>query len=324
MRMFRSVTSPQLEKLLDGSIDPRRLVKSQSVNSLLHAKLQKRSQRRRRLVGVVSGLRGPFRHFLAAVSFSVILLYIGRLCRGTHRFTSSVGGGHRRDGLVAAAFTKSAEMLEALRVDPSTGDIDAIGFLDAVDELTPALHDLGTLFSLASSPVYGNAAKLRKHTTEKCGEGPGECTLQKMVLAEVSPSTPPTKPMRKLLPPRSLPEPSVDSEGPFTVLRWASFSLHFIEGILRRVASEELRDRPMSDCVSDAYEHILRPHHGPFLASISKSILRVVPVSRSIITEKTGLTEGESAKVMVRWADSYARIRPAIDRFYEMWPEHRP
>ena len=88
--------------------------------------------------------------------------------------------------------------------------------------------------------------------------------------------------------------------------------------------SEELRDRPMSDCVSDAYEHILRPHHGPFLASISKSILRVVPVSRSIITEKTGLTEGESAKVMVRWADSYARIRPAIDRFYEMWPEHRP
>ena len=50
----------------------------------------------------------------------------------------------------------------------------------------------------------------------------------------------------------------------------------------------------------------------------------MVPVSRSIITEKTGLTEGESAKVMVRWADSYARIRPAIDRFYEMWPEHRP
>ena len=317
--MLRSFTSPQLHILLDGSIDPHQIVRSNSLNSLLRAKLAAR-HRRGRLQRRVTHLDlfnafSVIRHLAVIACVSTALLFTTLRCGGIEHRDS-------RRGLVAEAFTESASMLETLHIDPSTGDVDAIGFLDAIDALTPALRDLGPLFFLASSQGYGNTAKLRNHAAGNCGDDPkGSCSLQGLVLTEIQ--NLPTF-SGGLFPRRSLPEPRVGSEGPFTVLRWASFSLHFIEGILRRVASEEMRGSSMSECVSDAYEHILRPHHGPVLTSISKNVLRVVPVSRSIIAEKTGLTEGESVKVMVRWAESYARIRPAIERFYQQWPEHRP
>jgi hypothetical protein len=233
--------------------------------------------------------------------------------------------------IVTDAFVQSADKLDALAIDPATGDFDALEFLDAVDELTPALKSLGAIFSLASSQIFGNVDKLRGHLTDAPAQ---RSSLQTLILAEVDPEAlsssshhhhhhaavaPP------LRPPRSLPAPKkIEKEGPFSCFLWASFALAFTEETCRRLASDEYRDRSMADCVGDSYDVTLRHQHGPMLASISRNVLRVVPASREMLIDLMGPDEAASARVLQRWADAYNRPRQAIERFYEQWPERRP
>ena len=161
-------------------------------------------------------------------------------------------------------------------------------------------------------------AKLRRHlkSTEELNGG-RNYTLHMLVLAEVQGVHPPAP--QQLLPHGQRSAPHVEAEGPFSCGRWASVALAFTHDFCNRVSSDEYRDRPMYDCVSDAYDNTLRPEHGPVLQGVSKGILRVVPASRDILTEKMGMDEDSSKGVLQRWAKAYARPRCAIERFYAQW-----
>eukprot|EP00614_Pseudopedinella_elastica_P025606 CAMPEP_0172645836 /NCGR_PEP_ID=MMETSP1068-20121228/239937_1 /TAXON_ID=35684 /ORGANISM="Pseudopedinella elastica, Strain CCMP716" /LENGTH=277 /DNA_ID=CAMNT_0013460085 /DNA_START=126 /DNA_END=956 /DNA_ORIENTATION=- len=67
--------------------------------------------------------------------------------------------GSSQPGTVVEAFTRSAVALEA--VPWEARGLDARAFLEAVDELRPALASLGILFSVASRELTSNVAKLR-------------------------------------------------------------------------------------------------------------------------------------------------------------------
>mmetsp|Transcript_41640 Transcript_41640/g.96284 ORF Transcript_41640/g.96284 Transcript_41640/m.96284 type:complete len:457 (-) Transcript_41640:305-1675(-) len=207
------------------------------------------------------------------------------------------------------AMTSSASKLEGLKLHNGHGgkgkvkdaDMDATLFLDAVEEVKPVYESLGFMFSIASREVTNNVDKLRKHVQDYSRTYPERRppSLHDLVVTDIGAGR------------------QWHKDGSFEALRWLGFGLKFMETVFTCVGEGE---SDPSVCAQLAYDRALKPVHGPALQHLSKSLLRIVPVSPGMIIEKLEVDDEQARAYMVRWGRAILRPRAAIEEWYMQWP----
>jgi len=165
----RSITQPGPLHLLDGQLDNplhdiRKMgrKRSNSLSSMLSARRRAGEILRRRRRGRPSllSVHGLQLICVVACALSAVILGVFPSLFGFGVLEASLG-----EGVVGTTFAASARRLNAIQVRPD-GEIPALEFLNAVDELQPAFKVMGLMFELATKEVSTNLRKLRRAYTE--------------------------------------------------------------------------------------------------------------------------------------------------------------
>jgi len=192
---------------------------------------------------------------------------------------------------VESALASSTRGLKSLLRVGKRGEVPVDEYLAAVESLAPAYEALGVMFSIASNEITRNVRKLRVNAKRN----PRATSLQELVEADLR---------------NGLHE---NPDSTYVALRWLGFSLHFVESLFERISSGECA---LAKCTERAYNDTLRPHHGHALQLISKSVLRVVPVSRDSMLERIGLEEARAMRLLSEWANAAKRVRSLVGAVY--------
>lgn len=202
---------------------------------------------------------------------------------------------------LALGLTSSASKLEAVKLSGGKdADMEAIAFLDAVEDVKPVYESLGFMFSIASREVTSNVDKLRVHVKRYGAER--RPSLHDLVESDIAAGQ------------------QWHKDGAFEALRWLSFGLKFMESVFTCVGEGE---SDPSVCAQAAYDCALKPVHGPALQHLSKSLLKIVPVSPGMIISKLEVADDEARLMMARWGKAIQRPREAIEEWYKQWPPPR-
>jgi len=167
-RLDRSITHPGPVHLPDSQLDTNQLSlqpnsfgqRSQSLTSL-RIELRRAAGGLQRLRPLRRSGPGAFFKALCIAASCVAGGYYG----GALDFLTGFRGGHGLDEggapSVLAAFDASSSRLETLQLGDD-GRVPLVGFLDALDVLSPAYDSMGLMFSVASREMTTNIKKLRR------------------------------------------------------------------------------------------------------------------------------------------------------------------